>query len=237
MKRFFELVAMTLILSLACISGLEAQAGNVGAPLVTHDIEPVCDDGTPAWALVQTVVGESTATVVGYFDAEGNAYTLSGNGVEAGPCTGSSGATTTIYNATVEKLCDDGTPFYRIAIFTDGNATPTTVTDLDIDLATAYIVSGTISDGPCYTTTVANAVRYNIDTDGVIIPAGYFSWSFTNVGVTPVNITVGILAIPLLPGETTWFNSFEDPATKQWFSAPSATIDAAGGTVRAFVHN
>ncbi|MEM9525797.1 MAG: hypothetical protein AAGA31_04260, partial [Bacteroidota bacterium] len=146
-----------LLLSLFCFSGsLFAQGGvdGGGGPLVSIDIEPICDDGTTAFVILQRVVGSANTTVLGYVDAQGSAYTLTGTPT-VGTCDGG-GASGPDYTTSVLAMCDDGTPFYRVAVFTDNTSTASATADFELDLSTSYTVSGTVYTGPCAATATAS---------------------------------------------------------------------------------
>jgi hypothetical protein len=208
-----------MLLSLFLFSdSLSAQVDGVGGPLVTIQLVPVCDDGTTAFAMMQSVIGQTNPTLLKYIDAEGNDYTIAGAGstLTAGYCVGDSGTAAADLEYNVLTMCDDGTPFYRLLITTNG--TPTT-TDYELDLTTTYTPSGTVDVGPCYSIATASLNRTASITTGTIA-AGAFSYTICNTGLADGTVTVNGVTSKLIPGSCTSYRGYLNPVTRKLLVAP-----------------
>lgn len=226
MKLTFVKILFLATLLFALCYDLSAQVDGGGGPLVTIDFEPVCDDGTTAFHILQFVVGESAPNSLGYVDGQGNAYTPTGT-PEAGPCAGTVAAAPD-YTMAVTALCDSGTPFYRVAVFTDNTLTPTATADYELDLSTAYTPAGTVYDGPCFTSATATITRV-VATGAGSVPAGTASYSICNEGTADASVTIGGgSATTLIPGSCISFAATVDPVSRQRRIAPAVTYDATG---------
>lgn len=223
---------------LLCIgSGLFAQAEETGGPLVDIELQPVCDDGTTVFQVLRYVVGFPTPTLLGYVDAAGASYTLSGGNLTAGYCNGDNGTAGPDYTTAVMAMCDDGTAFYRIAVFTDNTSTPTTTADLELDLSTSYTTTGTVSTGPCAASVTATVSRSVSATTGSI-SAGAFSYEICNTGVEAGNVTVGAgPGAALTPGACTSYRAVYNPTNRTWRVAPAVSYDATGTLFAIVVEN
>lgn len=219
---------LMLLVGLALCFSLSAQVGNTGAPIVDIENVLVCDDGTTVTMALQYVVGEAAPSLLGYFDEDGAAYTLSGNGVTVGACDGS-GSATDAYAFQFDRLCDDGTPFYRIALFTNNTTTPTSVTDLELDLSTAYTVAGTVTAGPCAESTTTTLTRVNSSATGTVA-SGTLSFEICNEGTSTGTVTVGGTTSNLIPASCWSYSAVFNEASRQYRVTPAVTFDASGTT-------
>jgi hypothetical protein len=234
MKLFAKLL-FALCLLAALSFDLDAQVGEVGGPIVDIELAAICDDGTTAYAVLQYVVGVTTPTVLGYIDAQGAAYTLTATPT-AGTCDGSSAAGPD-YTVSVLSLCDSGTPFYRVAVFTDNTSTASATADFELDLSTSYTVAGTVFTGPCATSATA-AITRTISTTTGTITAGAFSFEICNEGIANGTVTVGGgSAATLIPGSCTSFKATYNPVTRQYRIAPVVTYVATGTSFAVVVEN
>lgn len=217
--------------------GLEAQPGATGAPLVDYELTPVCDTGRTVFQVLQYTVGVANPVVIGYIGERGQSYTLSTGTVTAGYCGGGSGVSAPEITTQILAMCDDGTPFYRVAVFTGNNATPTATANLQIDLSTAYTITGTVNIGPCNTVVNAFVDRQEVTTDGYSLNPGFRGYEIVNVGLSDASITIGgNTQAPLKPGGRTSFAAFYDPVTRQFFKTPGVNLDAAGTTCIVIIH-
>jgi hypothetical protein len=230
------------ILLLAClVIGLSldvsAQVGEVGGPIIQIDYEAVCDDGTTVFAVMQKVVGVSGTSLLGYVDATGSAHTLSGGTLTAGFCGGGTGVAAIDYTTTVQLLCDDGTPFYRVSVFTKDTLEATSTGDFELDLSTPYGVSGTVFSGPCNITQVAAITRIISTTTGTIT-AGAHSFEICNEGTINGTVTFGGgSAATLIPGSCTSFRATLNPVTRRYSVAPAISYDATGTSFAVLAEN
>lgn len=205
-----------------------AQVDEGGGPIVVEDFEAVCDNGTTVFAMLQKVVGSGTVNVVGYVDALGGAYTLSGGPLSAGFCDGGTGTAAIDYTTTVQALCDDGTPFYRVAVFTRDTATAVAINDYELDLSTSYTAAGTVFPGPCNLIRVAGITRI-VSTSTGAIAEGAISYEICNRGVTNGTVTIGAgTAATLIPGGCTSFAATLNPITKRYSVSPAIAYSAVG---------
>jgi hypothetical protein len=215
-----------------------AQVGEVGGPIVDIEFIAVCDDGTTVFNMVQTVVGGSAnPTSLGYVTASGTAHTLSGGTLTAGYCDGGTGTVAIDYNTTVQALCDDGTSFYRVAVFTGDTLAATATQDYELDLTTTYTPSGTVYSGPCSVATTAAITRTVSSTTGNIA-AGAFSFEICNEGVENGTVTIGGgSAATLIPGSCTSFKATYNYATREYRIAPAVSYVATGTSFAVVVEN
>jgi hypothetical protein len=227
-------ILFLLCLLLFLATDVFGQAGETGGPIVTIDMEPVCDDGTTVFHVLQFVVGEANPISLGYFDGQGNAYTPTGT-PEAGSCDGSVAAGPD-YTVSVLALCDDGTPFYRVAVFTDNTTAPTASADYELDLTTAYVPAGTVNVGPCNTSINATLSRTLATTTGTIT-AGAFSFEICNQGTEDGTVTINAVTTTLIPGSCTSYAATYNPATRQYRTAPEVSYDGTGTTLSVVVEN
>lgn len=234
MKLFAKLLFAVCLLA-ALSFDLSAQVGEVGGPIVDIELIPVCDDGTTAFQVLQYVVGVATPTSLGYVDAAGAAYTLTGTPT-AGACDGGSGGGGPDYTVSVLSLCDSGTPFYRVAVFTDNASTASVTADFELDLSTAYTVAGTVYTGPCYTSVTSVVTRSNSTATGSFA-AGALSYEICNDGTSNAVVTINASASILIPGSCTSFKASESPITRQYRTAPAVSWDATGTILTVIVEN
>lgn len=228
--KFFSKLLLACCL-LASSFNLSAQVGEVGGPILFIDYEAVCDDGTTVFAVLQKVVGNGGTNLLGYVDAAGAAYTLSGGTLTAGFCDGGTGTAAIDYTTSVQALCDEGTPFYRVAVFTTNATTATATADFALDLSTPYTPTGTVFSGPCATTATANLSRTVSTTTGSIA-AGAFSYEICNEGTANATVTVGGgTAATLIPGSCTRYSATYNWRTRQYMIAPAVTYVATGTTL------
>ena len=227
--KLFSKILFACCLLFALSLDVSAQVGEVGGPIIAVDYEAVCDDGTTVFAVMQKVVGVATTTLLGYVDATGAAYTLSGGTLTAGFCGGGAGTAAIDYTTTVQLLCDDGTPFYRVAVFTTDATTATATADFELDLSTAYSVAGTVFSGPCSITELASITRVISTTTGVI-GTGSLSFEICNEGTSNGTVAFGNSATPaiLIPGSCTSFKATLNPITRRYSVSPEILYDATG---------
>lgn len=232
--KLFSKILLAYCLLFALSLNVSAQVGNPGGPIVDIELQEVCDDSTVAFQVLQFVVGSATPTLLGYVDAAGAAYTLTGTPT-AGSCAG--GSAPPDYTVSVLSLCDSGTPFYRVAVFTDSTFTATATADFELDLSTSYTVVGTVYTGPCATTATA-AITRTISTSTGTITAGAFSFEICNEGTSNGTVTVGGgSAAALIPGSCIWFRSNYNPSTRQYRVAPAVAYVATGTSFAVVVEN
>lgn len=229
-RNFGCKLSIGLLVVLLCLflsGSLSAQVDGTGGPLVSVDYEAVCDDGTTAFAVFQQVVGISGTTLLGYVDAAGAAYTLSGGTLTAGACGGSQAVapTSNPSNIQILALCDDGTPFYRVAVYNDTTSALSASADFELDLSTSYTPSGTVYAGPCSTTQAAVLTRTVSTTTGTI-PVGALSWEICNEGTANATITVGGSTTTLIPGSCMQYAGSYNYATRVQRTSPAITYDA-----------
>jgi hypothetical protein len=237
MKLFAKLL-FALCLLAALSFDLDAQVGEVGGPIIDIEFIAVCDDGTTVFNMVQTIVGgSSNPTSLGYVTATGAAHTLSGGTLTGGFCDGGTGTAAIDYTTTVQALCDDGTPFYRVAVFSGDTITATATADFELDLSTTYTPAGTVFSGPCAVTTTAAISRIVTATTGSI-SAGAFSFEICNEGTANGTVTVGGgSAATLIPGSCTSYRSTYNPSTRQYKVAPAVSYVATGTSFAVVVEN
>jgi hypothetical protein len=227
MKLFSKILFVCCLLAALSLD-VSAQVGEVGGPIIQIDYEAVCDDGTTVFAVMQKVVGVSGTSLLGYVDATGSAHTLSGGTLTAGFCGGGTGVAAIDYTTTVQLLCDDGTPFYRVSVFTKDTLEATSTGDFELDLSTPYGVSGTVFSGPCNITQVAAITRIISTTTGTI-SAGALSFEICNEGATNGTVTFGGgAAATLIPGSCTSFKASLNPVTRRYSVSPAISYDATG---------
>ncbi|MEM6772102.1 MAG: hypothetical protein AAF597_16115, partial [Bacteroidota bacterium] len=204
---------------------------------VDIEFQAVCDDGTTAFQVLQYTVGASSPISLGYIDATGAPYTLSGGPLTSGFCDGSTAAASIDYNTSVSILCDDGTPFYRVAVFSLDTITPTAVADYELDLVTTYTTSGTVYPGPCSLTTDANLSR-TIVTGAGSIPSGAYSFEICNEGTNNATVTIGSgSAETLIPGSCVRFSARYIDELRQYRVAPAVSYDATGTQLMVYFEN
>lgn len=221
-------LGIILLLILAVSSFASAQVDGTGGPLIFVDHEPVCDDGTTVFAVLQKVVGVAGSTVIGYVDATGAAVTLSGGTLTAGPCLGDvveGTPTASGGNVQVLSLCDDGTAFYRVVVYNDTTSVLSASSDFELDLSTSYTPSGTVYSGPCRTTAPATLTRM-ISTGSGTIPLGALSWEICNEGTANGTITIGGTATTLIPGACMQYAGTYNEATRVQRTSPAVPYDA-----------
>lgn len=227
MKRVIELVVMTLLLLFFATTNTQAQAGNAGAPIIQIETVNVCDNGTTAVMALQYIGGSTTPTVLGYYDETGAPYTLSAGPLTIGACDGSGPGSSTQYNYQFMRMCDDGVPFLRLILFTN-NTQPGVVTDYTLDMTTTYTVTGTVTDGPCVTSTTTTLGRTLSTTSGTLA-ANNLSFEICNQGTTIASTTTSAITTDLYPGECFSYTAIYNPVTGQFRLAPSVGYDANGG--------
>jgi hypothetical protein len=237
MKLFAKLL-FALCLLAALSLDLDAQVGETGGPITDIDFIAVCDDGTTVYHMVMTVVGGAgNPTSLGYVTGSGAAHTLSGGTLTGGYCDGGSGSAAIDYTTTVQALCDDGTPFYRVAVFSKDTITATATADFELDLSTTYTPSGTVFSGPCAVTTTA-AISRIISTTTGSISAGAFSFEICNEGTANGTVTIGGgSAATLIPGSCTSYKATYNPSSRQYKVAPAVSYVATGTSVAVVVEN
>jgi hypothetical protein len=170
-------------------------------------------------------------------DATGAAYTLSGGTLTAGFCGGGAGTAAIDYTTTVQLLCDDGTPFYRISVFSEDTLKATSTGDFELDLSTIYSVSGTVFSGPCNITQVAAITRIIATSTGTIT-AGALSFEICNEGVANGTVTFGGgAAATLIPGSCTSFKATLNPVTRRYSVSPGISYDATGTSFAVLTQN
>lgn len=234
MKLFSKILFACCLLAALSLD-VSAQVGNPGGPIVDIELQEVCDDGTVAFQVLQFVVGSATPILLGYVDAAGAAYTLTGTPT-AGSCAGV-GTASPDYTVSVLSLCDSGTPFYRVAVFTDNTSTPTATADFELDLSTSYTVAGTVYTGPCATVATA-AITRTISTSTGTITAGALSFEICNEGTSNGTVTIGGgSAATLIPGSCIWFRSNYNPSTRQYRIAPAVAYVATGTSFAVVAEN
>lgn len=225
--RFHNFLSAFLALLAFCLFApdLSAQVDDGGGPIVDIELVPVCDDGTVAFHRLMNVVGSATPVSLGYVDAAGAAYTLSGGTLTAGYCEGAGGTPTPDNDYLIAAMCDDGTPFYRIIIYTPTNGPLTN--DVDLEFAD-YTPSGTVNTGPC-STTITAAITRTISTTTGSITTGATSFEICNTGTANGTVTIGGgSAGTLIPGSCTRFSATYNPATRQYQVAPAVAYVATG---------
>jgi hypothetical protein len=236
-KIFYKILLLLLCFWLVLSLDVSAQVGEVGRPIVDIEFFAVCDDATTVYNMVQTVVGGSNPTSLGYVTASGGAHTLSGGTLTAGYCDGATGTADIDYTTTVQALCDDGTSFYRVSVFTRDTLAVTATQDYELDLATAYVVSGTVYSGPCYVARTASITRTVSSTNGNIA-AGAFSYEICNSGTENGTVTIGAgIAGTLIPGSCISFAATYNPAARQYRIAPAISYFATGTTFTVVTEN
>lgn len=223
MKLFQKLLLFSLGLLLFA-SSINAQVGNTGAPIVNVTSVNVCDDGTTLTMALQFVAGNEDPVVLGYYDQAGNEATLSGNTLTVGACDGSGSGPEDQYAFDFIQMCDDGTPFYRLVLFTN-NTLPGTVTDYELDMTTPYTVSGSVAPGPCVISSVASLSRVESTTSGTIA-AGTMSFKISNEGVKVAQITVGGTTSNLRPGASWGNDAMYDRVNNRYIFNPQIAYDA-----------
>ena len=248
MKNKFIRSLLFLVGFLAFGFSTQAQISN-GAPTFDIEIVPKCNiNGTDTisfYTVELWTVGNSTATVVGNFDAAGT-FTIPGGsvttlgycggGTSSGGGGGGGAVTPAADSLDFEVLigCDTGTSYFDVVSITPGG-TMTVIGTFD---ASGNTYSPTTrSYRPCSATGYQAGFfrRRNITADVSISGVNLISLSICNIGVESASMTVDGILSTILPGQEVRFTGFFDPVTGLYHVGETVSLtDVAGTTLHVF---
>ncbi|MEM6397784.1 MAG: hypothetical protein AAF741_15655 [Bacteroidota bacterium] len=211
---------------------LQAQVGDSGAPIADFETNLMCWDNSGTDETIVRlslyVVGTNDAPrVVTYHNLAGQAVTPSVADLTWGACSGDVVSSGSDIDYELIELCDDGTPFIRIVRIDGADDSTSDLGDYDYDFA-AYTVSGSVTTGPCVTTSNISYIRQIFDETSGTVAAGKQSVTVCNTGIVDGELTVGGNAAVLLPGECWFFSAHYDPVTRTYYRSAAISWTAAG---------